>query len=642
MKRTLLFLFFFLLFPLLATPAAWAGETEKEVKGEIEVGARGLAYDKDRARVGEFDRLNNLSGIGRIELDGKFDSIYFDLEGLYTDDKDQAYGFGLDISRIFQADFDYNRFWHWLDHDTLENLDAAILPPGILPNPLPLDLPGNNLNDPLSASSPIDATNNTIGRQTVYSTDLHPGKDYYLIYDNAQLNTELLIPQAPGLKLYVDVRRESRHGLEQGRAISHCSSCHVVGMDKRIDEEMWDKKVGAEFKTGILTLDYSFLDREFDEQSGPPRNYYDPAIHPVSSNPNVFRTRIGYDYDSFLTSEDTTYANGIALPFYSVPDSSKYSHVVKANLDLPHMMNAFASYVNTEIENDSNSAEIGYDGSEMNYDSYALRFNSMIGKRLSLSFKGRYEEIDNDDVYVALYEPEHVAPPAPGAAGLTYAEWILGIPTLQFERESVMDRDVLTLGFDAKYRLARWTTLRFLYEYENIDRDNFEAADDTDMHTVKLAMNSRARKNLTYNVSYKYQNISDVFENEKGGCAPSTSLGFDDNSAASPNWFLIQPDRQYDEAVYSKRQALTNEPTDVHQFVGKTTWSPRSDFSATLSYTFKYQENDDLALLTWEETTHNPGVTFWYTPTEKLALTAAYDFMYDETKSKICVALYDG
>ena len=53
-------------------------------------------------------------------------------------------------------------------------------------------------------------------------------------------------------------------------------------------------------------------------------------------------------------------------------------------------------------------------------------------------------------------------------------------------------------------------------------------------------------------------------------------------------------------------------------------------------------EENDLAHSTWEQSTHSPGVSLWYAPSNKLNLTFAYNYLGQSTESKFCQGWYDG
>ena len=118
--------------------------------------------------------------------------------------------------------------------------------------------------------------------------------------------------------------------MQQSISMSKCTSCHVTGQSKNINENTRDITAGVTGKFGLLTVDYSFMNREFRENAAPPTAYYDPGLSPGAAFPaNYYTAPQGFDnrllYD---------YRNG-RIRFDETPDSNKNSHVAKAKVDLP-------------------------------------------------------------------------------------------------------------------------------------------------------------------------------------------------------------------------------------------------------------------------------------------------------------------
>lgn len=71
------------------------------------------------------------------------------------------------------------------------------------------------------------------------------------------------------------------------------------------------------------------------------------------------------------------------------------------------------------------------------------------------------------------------------------------------------------------------------------------------------------------------------------------------------------------------------------------TWSPGPRFSTTAYYRIKAERND-LNKGAWKQTSHGPGLTVWYAPTDKVAMTLAYNYQKQKTENMMCQGLYDG
>ena len=104
----------------------------------------------------------------------------------------------------------------------------------------------------------------------------------------------------PNLTFHTGYREQRREGIEQSIGMSKCTACHITGGSRNVDEKTKDLSAGVTGKFGGLTVDYTFLDREFREQADVPMRWYDPALSPTAAYTTAFGTfdnRILYDYD---------------------------------------------------------------------------------------------------------------------------------------------------------------------------------------------------------------------------------------------------------------------------------------------------------------------------------------------------------
>ena len=207
-------------------------------------------------------------------------------------------------------------------------------------------------------------------------------------------------------------------------------------------------------------------------------------------------------------------------------------------------------------------------------------------------------------------------------------------------------REVHELGFDVVYRLAKGTTLRLGYEYEEVDRDEEELG-ETETHTVKLALKSRINKAFSGNISYQYQNIDDPLPGAHTGIAQGDGI----QDPVNPNsglWYYNTADftssptvpAWYWNGVYPNRQLeSTSLPDEVHEAKLSGTWSANPNLAATLFARVRYAENDDVE---YEQKTYVPGASLWYAPNGKVNLTMAYTFNKQDTENRACVGWYHG
>ena len=141
------------------------------------------------------------------------------------------------------------------------------------------------------------------------------------------------------------------------------------------------------------------------------------------------------------------------------------------------------------------------------FESFFLKGATRIGG-LRLAIRGGTYEIDGPE-YTANF---------PALTAVTNLDPALGYDTTtgDVHYESAESRDVTEFGIDGVYRLAKGTTLRLGYEYEEIDRDEDELG-DTETNTFDIAVNSRFSKELSGRVSYKYQDIDEPLRGANTG-----------------------------------------------------------------------------------------------------------------------------
>ena len=59
------------------------------------------------------------------------------------------------------------------------------------------------------------------------------------------------------------------------------------------------------------------------------------------------------------------------------------------------------------------------------------------------------------------------------------------------------------------------------------------------------------------------------------------------------------------------------------------------------TYRIKAEEND-LDVSTWKQTTHSPGLSVWYAPSNRVNLTFAYNYLNQGSETAFCQGWYDG
>ena len=570
---------------LLLLPSSLLAADYGEETSSIEVGAAGMAIDDEVNRVNEYTVIRDDDGANPyadVRIKGGEEGVYFDLEGRAMGERDQEYNLEADINRIFRVNLEYDTFKHWLPHDQLDYMRATMK---------------------TEAQTAPGSAN-----PAIYSEDLVPGKDFFIIHREFESEGEVQLPSMPNVTLRAGFRQEEREGVEQVFGISHCSACHVTGDAKDVDEKTTDVTVGATGKFGLLTLDYEYLTRDFEENaSGVTRDYL------LAAKPED-----GLPIADFATKRLLFDQQNGELPYENTPESEKDSHTLKARVDLANNTVISGGYINADIESkkkDTQGLLLSKNELSTEYDSYNLRASTRLGGWRLTGF-GRHESIESsDNILTFQFADDSDVPTTLEKA--TY--------------ESHEARDITTLGGNAVYRLSTYTSLRLGYEYEEIERE-VEVHEDTETHTFKASLRTRPAKGLNGRVNYTYQSIDNQFLNPHGNKGPINETFV----------YLTDPKAWYGTSFYTLREAeATNLPEDVHDLKASLTWTPSARYSVTVYGRYHFEEND-LNFNTYEKTVYSPGFSVWWAPLNDLNLTMAYNFDKQYTENQMCVGWYHG
>lgn len=605
----------------LMSTAATASAEEKIFGGHVEVGATGINTKDNAARVNEYVRGRSEDGLSfapKLFVEGNpGEHSAFALEADVHGPRDQKFNLELDAARIFRLGFDYQVMEHWKDHETLDQMgatgrdDTLGSQPSVTTDKIMADL--------ISAGLPASVGGGTLNYDPLQAYTEELSNDYLVTRREIKSEAELVIPALPNVVFHTGMRIEKRQGMEQAIGVTKCDSCHVSAVGKKIDEVTEDYTFGATGKFGLLTVDYEYLTRTFSESGSTPFRYYEDAQNGTAYN--------------------MLYENG-DYPFGRTPDSEKDSHALKARIDLPKDTSLSASYVKSDIESSKSQTQGEYlllDGNALKseYESVGTKLATKIGKNLRLSLRGSMYDIDVNGN--AVYYPQRDA--AVNASGAT--AWGDGDTDAWHSAEA---RKVKEVGADLVYRLARGTTLRLGYEFEEEDRD-LEELLETDTHTLKASVKTRLNKALSGNFSYQFQKIDDPLPGAHVGIAQGDGI---QDPLGSGLWYYNTADftpnpttpTWYWTDVYPNRQLeSTNLPDEVHEAKLSTTWAISANKAATFFARVRQAENDAVE---FEQTTYVPGVSLWYAPNGKMNLTMAYTFNKQETENRMCVGWYHG
>ncbi|MCD6429736.1 MAG: MtrB/PioB family outer membrane beta-barrel protein [Deltaproteobacteria bacterium] len=613
---------------------SWAGQTT----GSVGIGIQGV--DIDDSREGAAQYLTAEQGINPtfdVNVNGFQSDVKYDLDANYLDDDDFGGRLDMDVKRYFRTKNSYQKFIHWLENDDLvnDNTDPDFqFPAGMTEtNPYYMAVNGKGV----FGKPTVMGYNIAVARNTSWGDDLYVTREEF-VSDN-----EFLIPGAEFIKIHAKYRLEKREGYEQSKTLSKCGGCHLAADRHKIDEETQDFQIGATAHLGLVTLDYTFLRRTFDEDSNAPTHRYMSA--------GSLQKKIAIDG----SDGEVIYA--------ATPDSEKDSHIVKAQIALPMNTSVFASYVHSEIDNndaqDNNTGDVtisddpGYD-----YDAYALRVTSTPVSFMTMSFKYRHEDLDADDVTIqfddSAYDPlgANSAALDPTNFGLHgFSQEHDGWP---WERESTLSRDIDTYGADFKFKVFKRTNLLLSWEREEEDIDvEWETTTDT----YSIALNSRMVKDLSLRLQYTYEDIDDPFANHRaaytdpnamldwliasrdplcGGPACSVKGLPAPGNPAADEYYVMYNSRQID---------LTSEPESVHKFKAHASYNitPRMVISGHFNYELEKVDIDAPGHSdNFDKEMYAVGADFFVAPMDNLTFTLAYNYLDMEDQAFLSAVAYGG
>ena len=637
MKRIALFTILALCLALVPV-LSWAGQTT----GSIGIGIQGVDIDDSREGAAEYltaDQGGNATF--DMNINGNHSGIKYDFGINYLHEDDLGGQIDLDLKRYFRTKNSYQKFIHWLENDDLVNTNVDPdfkFPAGMSPTQ-PLYL--------AAGTKKVFGAPTKMGANVAVLRNTSWGDDMYVVREELVSDNEFIIPGAEFIKIHAKYRMEQRKGFEQSRTNSKCGGCHHSADKHQIDEETQEFRIGATAHLGLVTLDYTFLRRTFDENSKPPVNQY---------------VTVGAD-DHKLTY----FGNEGDLAYSSTPDSEKDSHIFKAQVALPMNTTIFGSYVHTEIDN--NSATDNFVGADLaisedpsyDYDAYAMRVTSSPVSFMTMSFKYRHEDLDADDVTLiyddSSYDPQGANSQAadPHLFGLHgFSQDHDGWP---WERESTLSRDTDTYGAEFKFKVFKRTNLLVGWERE-VDDVDAEWEETSDIFSI--ALNSRAVKNLSLRLKYSYEDIDDPYMHEGAAYANPQNMSAWLNANVDPAWCAANPGKcsvpkmpkpgspksaDYYVMYNSRSLDLTSEPENVHKFKVSAAYniSPKIMASGHFHYTLEEVNMDAPGHGdSFDKEMFAIGADLFFAPMDNLTFTFAYNYMDMEDQAFLSAVAYGG
>jgi len=653
MKQRHLWLLALLSILTLMTTTTLAIAGEAITSGHVEIGISGMDTDDSPARVNEYVNTRSEEGFWfspSLSLETIDEGSSFGIEADIMGPRDQQFKFEFDAKRIFRFGLDYQALEHWKDHETLSQMGATGRDdigggqPNVTTDAIYADLIGATGNDAITVGGAglIDAATGELAYDPAAAHLQEISNDYIVTRREWKNEAALALPALPNIVFHAGLRIETRQGMEQAIGLSKCAGCHVSAAGKEIDERTEEFTFGTTGKFGLFTVEYEYMTRDFEERADAPTRWY---------------TNTSADAGGLIKDSTILYARS-EEEFGKTPDSEKDSHMLKARVDLPSSTTISASYVQADVESTKTDDPGVFELNDTTLDSEYTGFNGKVATAFGpvrLSLRGGYYEIDGPE-YSVTYDQRDDASPV-----YSYLD-PAGNPTTPYpvhtmdntdDFVSAESREVTEFGIDAVYRLAKATTLRLGYGYENVERE--EHFGETETHTFKAAVKTRINKALSGRISYQYEDIEDPLASHTGIAQGYPGSVYDPvsglsylaiadfrNNGTNTDPLVEGNDRwvYYWNTVYPSRGlSATNLPNEVHEAKLSTTWAPAANMAATFSMRLRSEENNDV---NYEQVTFVPGVSFWYAPSDKLNLTMSYNFNNQDTENRACVGWYHG
>ena len=639
MKKLIYHLFFALFVTTFFITPVIAGD--KNISGKVGIGAY-LEGDNDNIdRAAEY-REDKSSPAGKIKIKGFNKSSDIFIKGNYEGEATNNLKIKTNILRHLDFDFSYKRLYHRKSYNKLFiQYDKNNFQPAVAMKKIPLV---NKPDGKVFGVNPFSYDNGTGSPGAQWfefeNEKSAVGKDYYIKRSVGKFKTIFSIPQFENVKLFFSGRIENRKGYEHKTVmVGKCTICHVRGLRKRIDETTRDISGGINFTEGPIYLSYSHMYRRFFTDNSELHTKFDSlsGLWKLSKKHYyMFQPRLNLD----------TY--GTDAEVSRTPESEKHMDTVKMRLDLPYYTTFSAIFVDSNIKNND-----GYNDSDPEIDqkTFGTRLTThLLHRKLTLSAKFRYLNIDSDDVYVKLngdayngFDPNGNPITDPTK---TYFNAATGKPVdFNFVRKSAIDRDQYEFSLDMVYRfmMSRYK-IRLGYEYKDIDRDNYEVYPgdkDTTLNKIKFGFDFKPINKMSGRFRFAYSNIDKPFGNPEAGCMKTTTM-FDLSTAmhplpvtsygGMPAYTKIHDLRTYDASI---------SPSDIYDYFLNLSFIPTDRFNFSLIGKYSDKDNDE-GNTDWDGHDYMFGFDSTLFLAKNLVFTFGYNYAKYEEKSKLSVELFGG
>ena len=555
-------------------PGYWVADGTTESK--IELGVYNASVDNSPDMVAEYYDTDSGPIINaEIATHQDWGSLY--LMGAFQSSTTNAGELDFDIKRTVRSHNSYNKFTHRLGHDPMHNMEAT-----------------------------------SFNGKVVWNTDLDPDQEYGFDYSNFESRTEFQIASFKALTIGVDFREQKRKGHKQAITTSHCDNCHLYSQTHKLEETTSDTTVDAKvaWKNGFVKAAYTGRTLKYGTNSVD--MLFDDNLHPELQVP-VFDNRMQYDS-----------AEGV-MPADMWSNSEKN----KTRLDL--VLNNIGGFSFT-ANGVWSKTENQYTNLQSDYKGYILTAAKGWKSGWRFRWRGNAYSIENDDVFVDVNDRVSIAGPH---AGQTYED-VYGI-NFDHWRLSTLNRDVFDSKADLSYRFGRKAgTLRFVWDYETVDRENYEVLPGefkTTTNTLGASWRARPAKGWQFEANLKAASVDNAFTLIDGACSTLVSGPY-------PNpWNPETP--QYTEFIEARVAETTASASGwvrgdlrLGYTTGKTTVFGK--------YIYRDGDNTDGDLTDWSRTNNTALVTVWSAPTENVNWYATYTMMKTDLGLPGCVVVFDG
>ncbi len=550
--------------------------SDADVESSVEIGLYNTSLDDSPDMAAEYyDTRSGITANAMVSSHGDSGSLEF--VAAFQSADTQAGSFDFDLGRTWRSKNMYQKFIHRLGHDPMTNLEAT-------------------------------STNGKV----VWHTDLRPDQEYQFNYSVLSSSNELQFRGLDALTIGLDVREQKRRGHTQAYTTSHCDNCHIYSQGHPIEETTTDATVDAKLAWNGGYAKAAFTTRSLKHGTSSVPMTYDDALHPELQIP-VFDNRLQYDDDA------------VGVPADMWPNIDKN----KTRLDLVfNDVGGFTITGNGVFSDTENT----YTGLKSDYRGYVVTAAKGWKNGWRLRWRGRAYSIDNDDVFVDVNDRPGVAGPL---ADQTFED-VWGV-NFDHTRMSALNRDAFESKADVSYRFGRKTgTLRFIWDYDSVDRDNFQVLPgkfETSTNLLGASYRVRPATGWNFEANVKYASVDNAFMLIDGACSTLVSPSYPNPwNPETPQYFDFHEARIADTTAsassWMRADLRAGYSTGTTTFFGK--------------YIYYDGDNNDGDLTDWARESSTALVTVWSAPTENMNWYATLSWMDSDLDVPACIPVFDG